>query len=161
MVCGLSRRKVFRAPFRTAVLERGYSLFLRRTAMSRVDCLSSHIRLGRHLCCPFRIRYWYFREVEYHRSTSPDGQWTVVATKCMENFPEPVEVRLKIITEQGRPSAGVKPRLGVARRLVRCEGRLISRRLDFLERVWYRRSPSRSRLCNMLEIRGPAVDRPS
>jgi hypothetical protein len=51
---------------------------------------------------PFGIRYWYFREVEHHRSTSPDGQWTVVVTKRMEDFPEPVDVRVKIQNNEDR-----------------------------------------------------------
>jgi len=46
-------------------------------------------------------RYWYFREVDHHQVTSPDGQWMVLVTKRMESFPEPVEVRLKVIRNSG------------------------------------------------------------
>lgn len=46
-------------------------------------------------------RYWYFREVEHHRVASPDGQWAVLVTKRMQNIPEPVEVRLKVVRNSG------------------------------------------------------------
>ncbi len=50
---------------------------------------------------PFVVHHWYFQEVDHQRVVSPDGQWVVVVTKQMHNFPEPVDVRLKVFENLG------------------------------------------------------------
>jgi hypothetical protein len=52
---------------------------------------------------PFVLYLWYFGEAEHVRIASPDGRWVVVVTKRMERFPEPVEVRLKVVQNWESP----------------------------------------------------------